>query len=729
VASDADVAARLIERLLADPGFREYFLRDPPATCRAEGLDRLADEIASLGADPVEALEARESRSSLGGVVLVAAMEGVGLYEVSQRLLPNLEGLPAEVADVLTRVNLPAVDADAAPPPAADASAPPAPATVVPEEQMPGYREPGEPVAPVAEQGAAAPEPAAGGGPPPNPAQYGADGTGGPPSAEAKAVLRNDNIVLDATGRKDFSEGRMDPRIASILLELARDHQITVSSTASDHSTLTVGGSVSNHSVGRGLDIAVVDGEAVNPSSAAARLVAGELAELPPSIRPTEVGTPWSLAAPGFFTDGDHQDHLHVAFDGDIAPDWKGPRGADAAPARAPSTPAPEASGRRYDSLIGPAVAAEEPRGGQQVAEVALSGGGYPGPDASKAEYAAWMGAAAVKRGLPPELPVMAALVESGLANLPGGHADSVGFFQMRVSFWNQGEYAGYPDKPQLQLKWFLDQAESVKDLRVSRGQSVTDPSQYGEWIADVERPAAEFRYRYQLRLSEAQGLLEQGGSGDGDGGGGGEALAAVERAGGSQARAGPRAMAAVAEAKKYLGTPYLWGGSKPETGFDCSGLMQWAYAKAGIEIPRVTYDQIEAENATEVDRQDLRPGDLVFFADASGDVHHVGMSLGGDKFLHAPRTGDVVKISSLNDSYYASEFAGGRRFDDAPPGAAAVPDERKVAGARAALDRDAAEVARHDSLLFRAVQVQEQRKNASFAALRAVDPEAARSA
>ena len=67
--------------------------------------------------------------------------------------------------------------------------------------------------------------------------------------------------------------------------------------------------------------------------------------------------------------------------------------------------------------------------------------------------------------------------------------------------------------------------------------------------------------------------------------------------------------------------------------------------------------------HGTEIGRHHLLPGDLVFFRDSTGDVHHVGMSLGGDKFIHAPHTGDVVKISSLNESYYADQFTGGRRF------------------------------------------------------------------
>ena len=100
--------------------------------------------------------------------------------------------------------------------------------------------------------------------------------------------------------------------------------------------------------------------------------------------------------------------------------------------------------------------------------------------------------------------------MESGVKNLNFGDADSVGFFQMRVGIWNQGEYAGFPEKPELQAKWFLDQAEQVKKQRIARGQSIDDPSEFGEWIADIERPAEQYRGRYQLRLDEAKGLLEK---------------------------------------------------------------------------------------------------------------------------------------------------------------------------------------------------------------------------
>ena len=131
----------------------------------------------------------------------------------------------------------------------------------------------------------------------------------------------------------------------------------------------------------------------------------------------------------------------------------------------------------------------------------------YPGDEAARAPIAQWMATYAVKAGLPAELPVMAALVESGLRNLPAGDADSAGFFQMRIGIWNTGPYAGFPDNPQLQLKWFVDQALLARTQRLAAGLAI-DEAHYGEWIADVERPPEELRFRYQLGLEEARALL-----------------------------------------------------------------------------------------------------------------------------------------------------------------------------------------------------------------------------
>jgi hypothetical protein len=136
--------------------------------------------------------------------------------------------------------------------------------------------------------------------------------------------------------------------------------------------------------------------------------------------------------------------------------------------------------------------------------------GEYPGDGASKPGIARWMAGGAAAGGLPAELPVTAALVDSGLTNLHVDDSDSVGYFQMRLPIWNTGEYAGYPDDPDLQLKWFIDQAAAVRQTRLAAGRPdpLSDDGQWGEWIADVERPAAAYRGRYQPRLADARELI-----------------------------------------------------------------------------------------------------------------------------------------------------------------------------------------------------------------------------
>ena len=147
----------------------------------------------------------------------------------------------------------------------------------------------------------------------------------------------------------------------------------------------------------------------------------------------------------------------------------------------------------------------------------------YPGDAAGKAAVAGWMAGHAIDAGIPGELPVMASLVDAGLVNRPPGDTDSAGYFQMRLSVWNQGDYAGFPDHPSLQLQWFIDQAIKVRQQRISQGiaQYGADPSTWGEWVADVQRPASQYRGRYQLRLDEARSLIADGCRPSDEGGGG----------------------------------------------------------------------------------------------------------------------------------------------------------------------------------------------------------------
>lgn len=110
--------------------------------------------------------------------------------------------------------------------------------------------------------------------------------------------------------------------------------------------------------------------------------------------------------------------------------------------------------------------------------------------------------------------------------------------------------------------------------------------------------------------------------------------------------------------AKQFLGVKYVWGGTTPK-GFDCSGLIQYVFRKFGITTPRVSEDQFK--HGQNVPLSQGRAGDLIFFRHADGDVGHVGIMLGNGQFLHAPHTGDVVKISNLKG--YGLPVAGVRRY------------------------------------------------------------------
>ena len=122
-----------------------------------------------------------------------------------------------------------------------------------------------------------------------------------------------------------------------------------------------------------------------------------------------------------------------------------------------------------------------------------------------------------------------------------------------------------------------------------------------------------------------------------------------------------PKTVEAVLEdARRFLGLPYLWDGSSA-WGFDCSGITYQVYRTHGVLLPRDSFGQVTAGTKIER-RQDLRPGDLIFFATA-GTVHHVGFYVGDGKMLHSPRTGKTVEIIPISASGLEHEFAGGRRY------------------------------------------------------------------
>lgn len=125
---------------------------------------------------------------------------------------------------------------------------------------------------------------------------------------------------------------------------------------------------------------------------------------------------------------------------------------------------------------------------------------------------------------------------------------------------------------------------------------------------------------------------------------------------------AGPgRVQSLLSRALALLGTPYRWGGTSPEGGFDCSGLVGYVFRNAlGIELPRVSRDMAKTGELI-ASKTQLVKGDLVFFG-KSGTVDHVGIYVGDGKFVHAPRTGRDVTVSTLETGYWGAKFLQGRR-------------------------------------------------------------------
>lgn len=109
------------------------------------------------------------------------------------------------------------------------------------------------------------------------------------------------------------------------------------------------------------------------------------------------------------------------------------------------------------------------------------------------------------------------------------------------------------------------------------------------------------------------------------------------------------------------LGAPYRYGGASPR-GFDCSGLVYYAYRQAGIRVPRTTRAQLR--NAVQVPRSGMQPGDLVFFKLDRRPVSHVGIYTGNNRFVHAPSSGKQVTLATMNDPYWQARFViAGRYF------------------------------------------------------------------
>ncbi|MFI7855674.1 C40 family peptidase [Pseudomonas promysalinigenes] len=117
-----------------------------------------------------------------------------------------------------------------------------------------------------------------------------------------------------------------------------------------------------------------------------------------------------------------------------------------------------------------------------------------------------------------------------------------------------------------------------------------------------------------------------------------------------------------LSRAVNVLGTPYVWGGSNPKKGFDCSGLVKYAFNDvADVDLPR-TSNAMAQGHGVKVAKSDLKPGDLIFFNIKSRRVNHVAIYLGNDRFIHAPRRGKRVSIDTLSKPYWQQHYVVAKR-------------------------------------------------------------------
>ncbi len=438
-------AGELIERLLIDPEFRAEFRRDPAAACVAAGLPDLADELTG-SAGSMDQLAVRESRSSLAGVVMAVAVEGISVAEAQALIQHGLTGAPRGGAKLLhggalrgplghvhraaspaslerelhgLRGGSPAHGAGAplahAEPAASAQAAAAAPATQghsasSTPSASPAAQDPPAPSSPAAPPTAAqdhsAPStpvaaPAAAGPPPPDPGAQpvrggvvpawpdehpagaggaaagpaggmadapagGAGGAGGGATSGLGGATGAPSGVLDSPqlsappdAQAFLAGGGADPRLVAVLSSALANHSIGLGqvTTLTDPVPMQV------------VSIVSVDGQPVGPSNFAARDLVTELAALDPSLRPSEIGTPWPIHAPGFFTDSAHQGQLHLAF----LPGSEGeaPPTPAAAPVEAPTAAAPPAE---------PATAAAAPANSAPAPATAPNPGQYVNP-------------------------------------------------------------------------------------------------------------------------------------------------------------------------------------------------------------------------------------------------------------------------------------------------------------------------------------------------------------
>ena len=264
--------------------------------------------------------------------------------------------------------------------------------------------------------------------------------------------------------------------------------------------------------------------------------------------------------------------------------------------------------------------------------------------------------------------------VTGDYTNVPPGYTCSIGgssfsqdeFEKMSANLWAKGSASAYPAElsvvgnPLITLQSIISiivltpQGLPHYSSGIYLVTSVTDTIEGGSFTTNV----ALIRNGLQVGTDDSGGvnitasspptLPSGGGSGD-------STNQESTNAGGSSdvsPSGDPKRDAIINTAKQFLGLPYVWGGTTP-AGFDCSGLTQYCYRQHGYFLTRTTYTQCKEGSAVDAnDSSKWKVGDLLFYTKGSQGPEHVGMYVGNGKKIHAPRTGDVIKIDSANSPY-----------------------------------------------------------------------------
>jgi cell wall-associated NlpC family hydrolase len=578
-ADETQKASQLIERLLVDAPFRAAFRKDPVAACRHFGLDDLAAELAQGGGGgkAMHTLEVRESKSSLAGVVMAVAAEGIGVIElhglVEHGLLHGnlrsageqaLRGVnpmhPASSLHSELRGENPLSGASSNPVGAAERAE-----TLAREQQAGG--------APGSGAAAGAPGSSAAAGAPGSSAAAGAPAGAGAPGASSAA---------ESAAANTASPGGAAAANAPAAGAAAAG---SAAHGAAEASTATPGGGQS-------------PAAPPTPSAPGAQPAAGGAA---PAWPAEPAAAPAAPAAPEAVVGG------------------------------APGAVSPEAVGGAAGAASPEAVVGSAPAPG--VAEA--PGAGVVEPGAGAAPAAPGVAEAPSAGAASPEVVAGTPAVAPSVAEVPSAGVGAA----------------------------------------VAEPGAVADPAAAGVYPAVAPSESA---------VASAQEYVGGGAAAEHASAATAEAATAAH----DPYWASPKAHDAYEIAKSELGVPYLWGGTSPKTGFDCSGLVQYAYGRAGIHIPRVAAEQFDV--GTPVGLHQLREGDLVFFKEPNGYIHHVGIYVGDYKFIQAPCTGQNVDYGDLREPYFAQQFAGGRRIVPlSMPAAPAAPAAPAVAAEPAAFQAE----------------------------------------